>query len=397
MITEWISGHVFKLVHRKNLVYNCCWEDPRLDRVALNLKPTDTVAMITSAGCNALDYALDGPKQIYAVDVNFRQNALLELKLVAIRTLQFEDFFDIFGRGRSSKFSSIYQTALRNCLNPVSRDYWDERMHYFSGQGRWGSFYYRGTTGLFARALKSYIDRKPKVREALDELFTASSLQEQSQVYFAIRGAVWSRLVRWLLGRDSALAMLGIPRPQRVHLERNYPGGIVKFIEDCIEAVFTKLPLRDNYFWRLYAFGEYSPTCCPEYLKENNFYLLKGGPVEAIQTLTCTMTQFLREHEESVSKLVLLDHMDWLNIPARRSLLGTEWQAIVDRAAKNARIIWRSAGLDGRFVDSLTIKVGGRQRSLAELLSYQSELASNLHVQDRVHTYGSFCIADLVA
>jgi hypothetical protein len=31
------------------------------------------------------------------------------------------------------------------------------------------------------------------------------------------------------------------------------------------------------------------------------------------------------------------------------------------------------------------------------LLSYQTELASQLHVQDRVHTYGSFCIADLVA
>ena len=36
--------------------------------------------MLTSAGCNALDYLLDGPAEIHAVDVNFRQNALLELK-----------------------------------------------------------------------------------------------------------------------------------------------------------------------------------------------------------------------------------------------------------------------------------------------------------------------------
>jgi hypothetical protein len=39
------------------------------------------VVMITSAGCNALDYVLDLPAEIHAVDVNSRQNALLQLKL----------------------------------------------------------------------------------------------------------------------------------------------------------------------------------------------------------------------------------------------------------------------------------------------------------------------------
>ena len=32
--------------------------------------------MITSGGCNALDYLLDEPRRIYAVDMNPRQNAL---------------------------------------------------------------------------------------------------------------------------------------------------------------------------------------------------------------------------------------------------------------------------------------------------------------------------------
>ena len=65
----------FCAVHNHNLVYNTCWEDPRLDRQALQLGPDDTLAMITSAGCNALDYALDGPRRIYCIDVNPRQNA----------------------------------------------------------------------------------------------------------------------------------------------------------------------------------------------------------------------------------------------------------------------------------------------------------------------------------
>ena len=36
-LSEWISGHVFQAVHQHNLVYNTCWEDPRLDRIALAL------------------------------------------------------------------------------------------------------------------------------------------------------------------------------------------------------------------------------------------------------------------------------------------------------------------------------------------------------------------------
>ena len=48
------------MVHQHQLVYNTCWEDPRLDRQALELTAEDAVLVITSAGCNALDYALAG-------------------------------------------------------------------------------------------------------------------------------------------------------------------------------------------------------------------------------------------------------------------------------------------------------------------------------------------------
>jgi S-adenosylmethionine-diacylglycerol 3-amino-3-carboxypropyl transferase len=75
------------------LVYNCCWEDPAVDRRALDLRADDTMLVITSAGCNVLDYALTGPARIHAVDANPRQTALLELKLAGIRQLDFDDFF----------------------------------------------------------------------------------------------------------------------------------------------------------------------------------------------------------------------------------------------------------------------------------------------------------------
>lgn len=119
------TGCWFNAVWGKHLVYNACWEDPRLDRVALALGPEDSVLVITSAGCNALDYLLQGPRHVFAVDLNPCQNALLELKCAAIRELEFADFFAMFGRGRFEGCGSAYAACLRRHLGPSARRFWD--------------------------------------------------------------------------------------------------------------------------------------------------------------------------------------------------------------------------------------------------------------------------------
>ena len=111
-------------MHRHNLVYNTCWEDRGWTGVALRLGPQDTLLVLTSAGCNALDYALEGPRRIHAVDLNPRQNALLELKLAGIRRLDFDRFFAMFGCGHLSNVREVYGDALRGELTRWSRLYW---------------------------------------------------------------------------------------------------------------------------------------------------------------------------------------------------------------------------------------------------------------------------------
>ena len=93
------SDNIFSKVHSSNLIYNTCWEDPRIDRKLLKIKEKDQIVMITSAGCNALDYSLDNPKEINCIDLNFRQNALLELKKVLINLGDYELFYEFFGNG----------------------------------------------------------------------------------------------------------------------------------------------------------------------------------------------------------------------------------------------------------------------------------------------------------
>lgn len=397
MIKSWLGKKCFSLVHRKNLVYNTCWEDPRLDRQALDLGPDDTVLVITSAGCNALDYALQSPKAVFAVDMNPLQNALLELKVAAIRTLEFDDFFRIFGNGFHPEWNTLYRCGVRSALPQWCQEIWDRRGHFFDGSGRRRSFYYRGTSGFFAWLIGAYLNRSGELRAAVDEILAAESVEQQTEIYHArnVSSLLFSKPLRWTLQRDTTMALLGVPRSQRMQIDRVYPGGISGFIKDRIEKVFTQIPLKDNYFWRVYLTGSYSPDCCPEYLRADNFESLKSGLVERVSTHNATVKEFLDGHQEVVSRFVLLDHMDWLyeNHP---QALRSEWQSILDRSAPHTRILWRSASLSVDFVDPLMVESGGRSHRIGDLLCYHSALAEKLHQTDRVHTYGSFYIADLM-
>jgi S-adenosylmethionine-diacylglycerol 3-amino-3-carboxypropyl transferase len=392
VISEWVSGRVFRFVHGNNLVYNTCWEDPRLDRQALHLTSHDKVLVITSAGCNALDYLLAGAGEVHAVDMNPRQNALLELKASALRNLDYERFYKMFGEGRLPNIESVYAAHLRNHLSPQSRKYWDRWIRFFDHPTK--SFYFRGTSGAFAKMVGTYVNKVARCKKEVREILDAPTLQDQQEIYERVREKIWSRSLKFAMNRDTTLSMLGVPKAQRRQIDQQYPGGIVKFVEDSLEAVFAKIPIQDNYFWRVYITGSYTPSCCPEYVKEANFERLKNGLLENLNIHTDSVQGFLEKHDGQITRFILLDHMDWLSdhfFP----WLESEWQAILLRAAPKTRILWRSGGLRTDFIDDVRVNKGNEKVKLNELLTYDVELANRLHQLDRVHTYGSFYIADL--
>ena len=390
---DWVSHRIFNSVHRNNLVYNTCWEDPRLDRVALELTNQDNVLVITSAGCNALDYALCAPRHVYAVDMNPRQNALLELKQAGIRRLSFDDFFRMFGRGRLSDVARIYRDVLRPQLGDWSRLYWDRKIQWFDNRRR--SFYFRGSSGWVARMFTIYTDKVIKVRPYLEQLIAAETVAQQRAIYDErIMEKFWSGLVKFAVSRDTTLSLLGVPKAQRRQIELHYRGGVVQYVQDCMRAVFAELPLKDNYFWCVYIKGEYTRTCCPEYLTETGFHRLQAGLVDRVSTHTSSLQGFLEKHDGPISRFVLLDHMDWLS-DRFFPLLEAEWQAILCRATPQARFLWRSGGLRTDFVEQVKVQIDGKETSLHQLLNYNTQLASQLHAKDRVHTYASFYIASL--
>ena len=396
-LTDRLHQKIFSTVYDRSLVYNQCWEDPALDRVALALTPTDTVAMITSAGCNALDYCLDAPARIHAVDANPRQTALLEMKLAGIRTLDYDDFFACFGQGRHQHFEDLYRTHLRPELSPFAQQWWDGHQHWLSPKGKRPSFYFYGLSGLVARTFHAWLRHRPKLRSALDALMAAPDLQFQQAIYLTeVEPRLFTRGMNWALSRRLTMSLLGVPAPQRQAVQDSHPDGVAGFIRSAMRGVFHDLPIANNYFWQVYLRGHYTPDCCPRYLTIDGFSRLKGGLVDRIEPYTGTLTDFLKGGTSRISRFVLLDHMDWMG-SQHPDLLSEEWHAIIDRAAPLTRILFRSAAPAPQFLDRMVINRGGPSRHLGDLLRYDRTLAALLHPQDRVGTYASFHIADLVA
>jgi len=190
------------------------------------------------------------------------------------------------------------------------------------------------------------------------------------------------------------MSLLGVPWPQRREVQAQHAGGVAGFIRESIEYVVRQLPMSTNYFYRVYLRGQYSRSCCPAYLTPQGFAALKGGLAERIVSHTSTVTDFLASTDERFSRLVLLDHMDWMS-SYRPIELMAEWDAIFARATRGARLIFRSAHARPKYLDQL---VGnGRELRLRERLAFNDDLAARLQREDRVHTYAGFHIADLPA
>jgi S-adenosylmethionine-diacylglycerol 3-amino-3-carboxypropyl transferase len=131
----------------QSIMYNVSWEDPRLDCEMLDLGSRDTILMLTSGGCNVLDMMIEGPAKIVAADLNPRQNALLELKVVCIKHLKHDEFFQLFARSNEALFCELYRTTLRDKLSAPAREFWDANTSFFK------NVHWSGMSGFAAKLI----------------------------------------------------------------------------------------------------------------------------------------------------------------------------------------------------------------------------------------------------
>ncbi len=378
-VHQWL----FRTLHCSQLVYNATWEDPRIDRELLGLGPDSEVVAITSAGCNILDMLLDRPRAIHAVDINPRQNFLLELKMALIQAGKFWDLFQLFGIGSHPERNAVLE-RLRRHLSPKALEYWRDHVSMFSPHGLRPSFYWKGTAGLAASLIwMALAVLRVRVRALALAQFDARTLEEQRAIFACAEPYLWTSWMDSIFRHPALMSLLGVPPAQVRLIAASHPGGLSGYVRDKFRHVMTEVPAPENYFWRVYTTGSYTLDCCPNYLRREHQETL-AGHLSRIRCHTTSIARFLREHPGSYSHYVLLDHQDWL---AWKDPVGLreEWDLILANSRPGTRILLRSAGLDCRFIPD----------AIQTRLRFHPHLTEPLHRKDRVGTYGSLHLAEV--
>ncbi len=366
---------LFKYFVKDQLIFNSSWEDPAIDRKLLDLNKESDVLTITSAGDNVLDYLLDSPHSITSVDLNPAQNALAELKFVAIKNTSHDTLFDLFGYGQYKDIELLLD-EFKPSLSPSAYKFWTNKKHYFTSKL---PFYHYGTSGLIARGFYYHLKLNKKLRNKVNEMVNCVTLEEQYQLYLELEKILFHNIAaKFLLKNKFTLAFLGIPDAQSKLVEvHNDYHNMYDFIVGSLRTVFKEFPLSQNYFWYLYIKGQYSKETCPNYLNEENFELLHQN-VGKVKLVTDTFyNQLKNSPDNSYSHIILLDHFDWFWEDKETQL--KVWNEIKRVAKPKAKILFRSAASNRNYLIP----------EIQNEIVYRDDLTSGFTNRGRVGTYGS--------
>lgn len=201
-------------------LYAFTWEDPRVDQRLLQIKDSDTILCLTSAGDNLLDYLITAnPRRIHTVDLNPNQNHLLELKVAAFQVLPYADVWKMFGEGHHPRFRRLLLDRLSSHMSSQAFQFWVKNTHRFASST---SFYDYGGSGHTIKLIR-WLARFSGLSGAIHDLCESKTRNEQREIWSRIRPMVLSRALHWaLVGTEWFLwKAAGVPATQRQMIVRD--------------------------------------------------------------------------------------------------------------------------------------------------------------------------------
>jgi len=313
----------------RTYIYNICWEDPAVDHEVLKIKSDDVIFRICSAGDIVLDYAIEGPSKIVICDMNQHQLWLFELKIRMLRdpNLTYEEWWGIWGAS-DVKIAMHVWKRMRHTMSSGGRKWWDGRLERVFRKG----FATSGSTGFIVKVILPFLMYMVgfNIKAWAETGFSHEFIREN---YHVIENSAWwfRRLFPGILA-----PFAGVPSNQ---IGPEF--YTVEFYEGILREIFLDPEFgSSNYFWRFYCERGYKDqTCCPRTLKKEHFNALREN-AGCFEWHHATVQETMeRAKPHSFTKLVLLDHMDWMP----NSMVHDEWIALQRASVPGAKILWRSA------------------------------------------------------
>jgi betaine lipid synthase len=287
--------------------------------------------------------------------------------------LEFEDFFKMFGYGRHENIKDIFDNHLAPFMSSAGRGFWASRLGYFTGSG----LYFQGGMGWIITIVTKFF---PLIYgDFCKKMMEAKDMEEQYDVWYnqgyrdKILGTTKlmdNRMVMWITS--------GVPTNQ-LGMIREGNGTLKDYLARVMDQLVVNTKLSENYFYRLCMTGSYTKECCPRYLTEEGFEALKSGLIDRLELRVCPLDHAISKlYDEGtpVTKVVLMDHIDWMD-----EEYSVELATLLNqKTSPNAEFIFRSASQYPWYADDLA-NIGQFE---VTKVNDASEYA------DRVNMYASF-------
>lgn len=350
---------LFKLVFTHN------WEDPESDQDSLKIKSNDAVLAITSGGCNVLGFLLFDPEIIYSIDINPAQSYLMELKIAAIKSLEFEDFISFAGLKENNNRLNLYG-RMKPLLSKEALEFWNRHDKILAH-----GFVMNGKYERFIRVAGKFLNLLQGKKRVLG-LFSEKTKEEQ-EIYF---DNVWNtkrfHYLFKILFNKRILARRGL-----VTDYFHFDDGSKSFAESFYnrsKKAFRDIPVKGNYFLSLYLLGRYcNDKEVPACFKKENFKLMKSR-IDRIKIITADAQGWLDSMPaESINCFALSNICELMS----EKDTGRLFSAVYKTAGKNSRIIFRNLMVPREVPEDL-----------CGMIVKDETLSKDIQFRDRSFVYG---------
>ncbi len=346
------------------ILYSTCDEDAESELRALAVNTEDDVLCVTGSACRTLSLISRNPRSITSIDYAAGQNYLLELKLAAIRHLDYDHLLGFLGVEPALNPREADYQRLKKHLSPAAQRYFAHYMRDVKAgilfRGRHEKFYIR----FMAPFLHVLYGR------ALREIFSTDSLDHQKRLYFEkVRSPFFAFLISKGFNKSLLTAVLNNP-DYEVEVE---VGNLGNYMLETLDHTFSTHLAKESDWLSLMFNGRYlSRDALPHFLQEEVVRKIKAASTE-IRIIQQDIVQFSSQAPEAAfSKFSLSDISSCIAKPRFMELLSH----IPRIGRSNGRLCYRN------FIARHQIP-----QSLNGLLTRDNELCNRLNRDDRAFSY----------
>ena len=352
-------------IQLSKLVFTHNWEDPLSDYYALKIKQNNTIVAITSGGCNVLGFLLYDPKTIYSVDINLAQTYLLQLKIAAIKALDFDDFIAFSGLECHPNRGILFD-KVKDKLSTEASLFWQEQDKIITN-----GFIMNGKYEVFVKFAGKFL-KLLQGKGRVNGLFKTNTQKEQEHYFDEVWNTKRFKYLFKILFNKRMLAKRGLVADY-FHFDDGSNSFAESFYKRSKKA-FRDLPIKGNYFVSLYLLGKYrNNEEVPEYLKRENYDLIKSR-IDRIKTITSDAQGWIDSMEnESIDCFALSNICELMSEDETRRL----FEAVKRTATPNARVIFRNLMIPREVPDEM------RKQIVKD-----EDLSRFIHNNDRSFVYG---------